>query len=1208
MKKRYQKIFTYFSIISLLLQIGSGVFLARPISAEETSPTPTPTITESPSPSPTPSVEPTPSLEQTPTVTTIPTVEITPTIEVIPTTEVTPTVVVTPTIEVEPSIAATPTVEVSPVAEVTPIVVATPTTEATSTMETTPTPTPTATPTPEVLGSTAVEETVQVVIMPSLLTNKNDYSPTDVAEITGQGFLPLTTYTLLITADSLSQTFLVTTDLSGSFKYDYQLDGIYRPRYKVEVKDQTGTILATITFTDANPSADLDQYGNDAPAGWQNGNLNDTQATYFEGDSVPYRMKFSNLDTSASHAVTIEWDTTKSGKHAIDYLTSFNRTVVTANPCDGVSGCSGFTTFPIPKDPQVDNGSGIPITQIAGSFTLYGGSITTVDSYTYPEGSGFSGDTSARIVIHFTTTAANPVLAWGGHIATRANWGNLNSAVAISGSPYHTRLIDLDGKGGNQDRSLSADAVIFPGSITIVKNSVPNNAQDFGYTATGGLSPATFSLDDDGDPTLSNTQAYSNLLVTANNGNNYTITEGSVSGWTLSFNDPVCTVTSANGGSQSVLDSTVSINLREGEKVSCTFINTLQQGHLTVIKHVINDNGGTAIASDFTMNVTGTNVSDPSFPGAESPGTTVDLNAGSYSVTESGPSGYSESDSADCSGTIAAGENKTCTITNDDQAATLTVIKHVVNNNGGTAAAGDFTMNVAGSSPSPASFPGTESPGTDVTINAGAYSVSETGPSGYTESDSLDCSGSLALGQHKTCTITNNDQAAHLIVIKHVINDNGGTAVAGDFTMNVTATNPSDASFPGVETTGTTITLDAGSYSVAETGPAGYAESDSADCSGTIAVGETKTCTITNDDIQPKLTLTKFVINDDGGNKQVSDFPLFVDATSVTSGVQNGFDAGTYTASETQQTGYAASGWSGDCAAGGSVTLAVGDDKTCEITNDDIPPRLTIVKDARPNDCEDFTFGGGLGAFILDDDQGVQDCTDTNRPQSKLFDNILANHSYTITETIPNSFWEFGGVSCVATGTEAPYDFTNATNGLTINLNLADDVTCTFRNNKLGPTRTLGFWQTHTTYTSSVFAANFAGGMQIGSAPHKGLITNTSSAGQSQLFGAFYSSIPKKSDGKTKRTPLDQTRMQLLQQLVAAKLNCAAFGCPASIQTLITQADTIYAGSDKSAILNKAGLLGNYNNSGDTIIIGSVGSATPKTSQELANKVFWDTP
>ena len=94
---------------------------------------------------------------------------------------------------------------------------------------------------------------------------------------------------------------------------------------------------------------------------------------------------------------------------------------------------------------------------------------------------------------------ANPVLAWGGHISTRADWGQDNSAVAISGSPYHMRLIDLDGSGGNQDRSLSADAVIFPGSITIIKNAIPDDPQDFSFTTTGGLTPSTFALDDDAD-------------------------------------------------------------------------------------------------------------------------------------------------------------------------------------------------------------------------------------------------------------------------------------------------------------------------------------------------------------------------------------------------------------------------------------------------------------------------------------------------------------------------------------------------------------------------------------------------------------------------------------------------------------------------------------------------------------------------------------
>jgi hypothetical protein len=332
----------------------------------------------------------------------------------------------------------------------------------------------------------------------------------------------------------------------------------------------------------ANPSANLDQCANDpAPSPssdgcnsnanqWVNGNLGASKALYFEGDSIPYRLRFDNLSL-ASHTVTIEWDTTKSGKHALDYIDDFNESVLNANPCLGVSGCSPatFTTFAIPADPQV---TGAGVTPLAGDLRLYGGTIMGVSAYSYPNGSGFTGDKSARITITFTASRANPVLAWGGHISTRVNWGANGSAVAIPGSPYHTRLINLDGSGGNQDRSLSADAVVFPGSITIIKDAVPNDPQDFSFSTTGGLSPATFMLDDDSNGTLSNTQLFSMLT----NFTTYTVTEAAVSHWTLSFGNPVCSVSSPNGGSQTGNAGTrvLTINLKEGENVTCTFINT----------------------------------------------------------------------------------------------------------------------------------------------------------------------------------------------------------------------------------------------------------------------------------------------------------------------------------------------------------------------------------------------------------------------------------------------------------------------------------------------------------------------------------------------------------------------------------------------------------------------------------------------------------
>jgi hypothetical protein len=355
----------------------------------------------------------------------------------------------------------------------------------------------------------------------------------------------------------------------------------------------------------ANPSANLDQCANDpfpSPSSdgcnstanqWVNGNLGASKAVYFEGDSIPYRLRFGNLPLT-SHTVVIEWDTTKSGKHALDYIDDFNESVLDANPCLGVTPCNPmvFDTEPIPADPQVTVAG---VTPLPGDFRLYGGTITAVSAYSYPNGTGFTGDKSARISITFTASQANPVLAWGGHISTRLDWGALGSAVAIPGSPYHTRLISLDGAGGNQDRSLSADAVVFPGSITIIKDAVPNDAQDFSFSSTGGLSPATFSLDDDVDPMLSNMQLFS--MIT--NFTTYTVTEASVTNWTLSFNNPVCTVSSPNGGTQSgnVGTRTVTINLKEGENITCTFVNTRNVSSPTIATQVKNNADGSNIAN-----------------------------------------------------------------------------------------------------------------------------------------------------------------------------------------------------------------------------------------------------------------------------------------------------------------------------------------------------------------------------------------------------------------------------------------------------------------------------------------------------------------------------------------------------------------------------------------------------------------------------------
>ena len=185
-----------------------------------------------------------------------------------------------------------------------------------------------------------------------------------------------------------------------------------------------------------------------------------------------------------------------------------------------------------------------------------------------------------------------------------------------------------------------------------------------------------------------------------------------------------------------------------------------------------------------------------------------------------------------------------------------------------------------------------------------------------------------------------------LTVTKVVVNDDDGTLTVNDFPLFVDG-NP--------VTSGVENTFSAGAHTVSETEDPGYAATIGGDCASdgsiTLAPGDVKSCTITNDDIaSPKLTVTKVVVNDNGGTKVVGDIPLFVDGSPVTSGVENTFSAGAHTVSETGDPGYAAT-ISGDCAADGTITLNPGDVASCTITNDDIDGEgpVTSNVEAIPN-------------------------------------------------------------------------------------------------------------------------------------------------------------------------------------------------------------------------------------------------------------------
>jgi Carboxypeptidase regulatory-like domain len=375
---------------------------------------------------------------------------------------------------------------------------------------------------------------------------------------------------------------------------------------------------AQTKFAFAPPNLDQCSNGSLASAecvgDWQNGNLNESNSHYIEGESVPYRITFSDLaPNSVGNSILIEWDTTEGGKHALDYLTSFNRTEPNANPCAGFT-CNPlvYSDFPIPMDSHVSTAG---VTQLGGQFLrMYNGTITGVSAYSM-SGSYASTSQTSFVVTFDVGADPNVVLAFGGHISRRADWGIDNAAASLSGSPYHMRI-------SGQDRSLKVSAVIFPAQITVIQEITGPNGEtampvSFPFSATNLASPNFSLVDMNSQPA----DRFTDSDVTAfGPASTKTVTQSLVYSliplpWTL--NSLICSETTGGLGLPNLVNSTVSIGTRTasiiaevGEFVTCVFrnIQLVPTAATATISGRVTSSTGRGIGNAF-IQLTGGNIS-----------------------------------------------------------------------------------------------------------------------------------------------------------------------------------------------------------------------------------------------------------------------------------------------------------------------------------------------------------------------------------------------------------------------------------------------------------------------------------------------------------------------------------------------------------------------------------------------------------------------
>lgn len=513
------------------------------------------------------------------------------------------------------------------------------------------------------------------------------------------------------------------------------------------------------------------------------------------------------------------------------------------------------------------------------------------------------------------------------------------------------------------------------------------------------------------------------------------------------------------------------ITLKSGDNVVCTFTNARNLGKLIIEKEVINDNGGSKKATDFSFQIGSETPIEFTQNGANEllgKNEYVRYAGLEYSITEveANQEGYTTTYENCTNITVPYNGEVVCKIKNYDNKPSLTLVKEVKNDNGGELVATDWTLTATG----PTTIEGDGGVTSGDNFEAGTYTLSEVGKptidvSRY-KAGKWNCTNNvtvnennqitLGLGQSTTCTIVNDDIAPSLELVKVVDNKYGGNAQATSWTL--TATGPTTIEGAGGVTSDDNF--EAGTYTLSEVGGVSGYEAGTWSCTNgvtvdanngiTLKAGQSTVCTITNTEIQPTLTLIKVVKNENGGTKTVSDFSLYIGNDKVTSGVAKGVNSNVeYTVREDQLDGYEASSWTGDCSADGKITLKSGENKTCTITNSDIAPSLTVkkhVKNDNGGNADISKFEIKLNDDALTFDTGVvagDTTTYTSTPS------VVSNTSYSLSEKTDVFGYNAGTWTCKDNLTNAEL------NPSSLKLNEGQSVTCEITNDDIAPKLTV---------------------------------------------------------------------------------------------------------------------------------------------------------
>ncbi len=615
--------------------------------------------------------------------------------------------------------------------------------------------------------------------------------------------------------------------------------------------------------------------------------------------------------------------------------------------------------------------------------------------------------------------------------------------------------------------------VVPQGHIIVNKVTNPSgDTQSFNFDATG-TGYNDFALTDVAAP---NDQA----LIAGT----YSVSETLPPGWTQTS----ATCVSSN----QTVETVGNISLQAGETVTCTFTNT-KMGNIIINK--VTDPAGST--QSFSFDGTGTGYNDFSLTDTATPNNQQVI-PGAYSISEGAVAGWTQT-SAVCdmdetieSLDVGAGETVTCTFTNTQQQG------HIIVNKVTNPAADPQSFNFVAGGTGYTNFSLTDvAAPNDQTLNAGAYSISETLPTGWTQTSAtcvssmqdIESIGSLELdaGETITCTFTNTKSGN--IIVDKVTSPSGSSQ---SFSFTATGAGYSNFALTDAATPNNQVVVP-GAYTVSEGAVAGWT-SDGGVCDNgetpaslDVGAGETVTCTFTNTQQQGHIIVNKVTnpaadpqsFNFVAGGTGYNSFSL-TDAATPNDQTLN---AGSYSVSEG-----AVAGWTSDsgvCVSSnqdvetpGNISLQPNETVTCTFTNTKMG-HIIVVKQTNPDgNPQSFEFDSSYGSNFNLIDGGQNDS------------GVLTPGTYSVAEINIPINWNQSSATCS--------DGSSVGN---IQLGAGETITCTFNNTYTPPAGEYcspGYWKqsqhfdSYVTYNPSDLANTVFGVNVFGS---KTLVQVLSSGG-----------------------------------------------------------------------------------------------------------------